>query len=223
MHFRRDESYDEEQIPTRFLYLACKVDNVTMDVLYAFLALAAVAVFLFLLISVGHILREPKHKAAWSQISGMIGGIYSSKIGAMYYRYQVSGSYQGRPVDVFIETHSREDDPNYYTYHLRITAGARGHDWMLRCGETEIPSLGRKWYFESRDGEMEQRLTEAVDAELLEKGSAGNPNVQYRADKEALEYERLVEGDTAVPTPAEFVAQFNLLTHLAGLNEKLNV
>jgi hypothetical protein len=204
-------------------YLTDDTDNLTVDIIYAFLALAATGIAIMLFIAVGHILREPRHKAAWAQISGLIGGIYSSRIGAMYYRYQVSGNYQGRPVDVFIETHSTEDEPNFYTYHLRIKAGTRGHDWMLRFGDTEIPSLGRKWYFESRDGELERRLTEAVDVELLEKDSAGNPNVQYRADKQALEYERFVDGDTSVPTPDKFKEQFNLLTHLAELNEKLNV
>lgn len=36
-----------------------------MDIVYAFLVLAAVFGVLLLLITVGHRLREPKHRAAW--------------------------------------------------------------------------------------------------------------------------------------------------------------
>ena len=114
-----------------------------MDIVYAFLALATVFGLLLLLIILGHTLREPRHKAAWAQLSGMIGGTYSSKIGAMYYRYQISGNYHSIPVEVFIETHSWDDDPNTYTYHLRIKAGVGRYDWVLRFRDPKVPGASR--------------------------------------------------------------------------------
>jgi len=193
----------------------------SMDIVYAFLALAAVFGFLLLLIILGHTLREPRHKAAWAQLSSMIGGIYSSRIGAMYYRYQISGNYQSVPVEIFIETHSWDDEPNTYTYHLRINAGAGSHDWIIRFRDAEVHSPGRSWDVESRDETLEQRLIQMDDIELIAKDS-GSAIVQYKAEEGAMEYERSVDGDTSVPTPDEFRAQFSLLKHLSELNEKLN-
>ena len=189
-----------------------------MDIVYAFLILAAVFGFLLLLITVGHRLREPKHRAAWAQISSMIGGTYSSKIGAMYYRYKISGHYQGMPVEAFIEAYTPEDDPNYYNYHLRIEAGRGRQDWMLGLQTTD----GSKGLAaECRDIALKRSLIDAGHLELLMKHS-GSPLVMYKADEGIMEYKKSVDGDTSVPTPDEFMAQFDLLKHLSELNKKLN-
>ncbi len=193
-----------------------------MDIIYAFLALAAVFGFILLVITLSHILREPRHKAAWAQLSSMIGGIYSSKIGAMYTRYKISGNYQSIPVEVFIEAHSWEDDPDTYTYHLRLKAEGGRHDWRLRFRDTKVLGADRSWDVESRDEALERRLIEAGDIELITKDS-GSPSVRYKADEGTIEYERLVDGDTSVPTPDEFRVQLNLLKHLSELSEKVNV
>jgi hypothetical protein len=192
-----------------------------MDIVYAFLALAGVFGALLILITLVHRLREPKHTAAWAQISSMIGGTYSSKIGLMYYRYKISGHYEGLPVEAFIEAYTPEDDPNYYNYHLRIKAGVGRQGWALAPNYIQTLDAGRGWDGESRDDELERSLIDGGHLELLMKDS-GSPLVRYKADEGFMEYKKSVDRDTSVPTPDEFTAQFNLLKHLSELNKKLN-
>ena len=151
----------------------------------------------------------------------LIGGTYSSKIGAMYYRYKISGHYQGIPVEAFIETYTPEDDPNIYNYHMRIETGVGRQNWTMGSKDTQAPDASRRCDGENGDESLERRIIEAADFELLTKDS-GSPLVRYKAGEGILEYKKSVDGDTSVPTPDEFAAQFNLLMRLSELNQKLN-
>jgi hypothetical protein len=134
--------------------------------------------------------------------------------GALHNRHQISGNYQGIPVEVFIKGRDAGDDPMFYTYHLKLKVEGQGVDWAVRFGD-------REFFVECKDEAFKRRLTEAVAVELVQKNS-GDAKVQYRVDEGTLEYEKSVAGEKSVPTVDEFEAQFKLLTHLADLNEKLN-
>ena len=195
-----------------------------MEAFYVLLFVGGVIVVMVLALNVRRTRRDPERKVAWTPISNLIGGGYSSTSGFTYNRYKISGSYQGRPVEVFIEAHAAEDMPTFYSYHLKIKVGSNRYDWAIRYGEPKYlaTQAGRYWHVQSIYPALTKRLADAGAIELV-KQATGKPHVSYNADAGTLEYERSVESDTSIPAPAEFAAQFNLLTQLADLNEKLNV
>jgi hypothetical protein len=190
-----------------------------MEILYAFLILAGVVFAIVVLVAVRLILREPRHKAAWAPITNLINGVYSGTMGALHYRYKVTGVYQDIPVEAFIDAYSAEDVQDFFNYHLRINCVSMGRDWVLRFTPSNNADQGRDWYFESKDEALAQRLNDAATIEFKENDPRGSM-VKYEAA--ALEYEKSVDTDNSVPTPSEFELQFKLLTDLAELNSRVN-
>ncbi|MFL6211524.1 MAG: hypothetical protein ACJ74W_21930 [Pyrinomonadaceae bacterium] len=183
-----------------------------MDILSILIVLVIIGVVVLFFFVVGPESQAPRRADAWAHVVSLIGGTER--------RGKISGSYQGRAVEVFLADHG--DETTFYYYHLRLKVPIRGFDWTIRFDTTTFLDPTKRWHIKSSEEALKQKLTDAGALELV-KQAAGRPDVRYRADKGTLEYERYVGEDTYVPTPDEFAAQLNLLTRLADLNEELNV
>jgi hypothetical protein len=149
---------------------------------------------------------------AWAQLAGLIGGDARG--------HKVTGSYQGRAVDVLLQNHGYEMES--YVYHLTTKVRIQGFDWAASFGDTSFLNPTKGWHIKCGDEALRRRLTEAGAFELIAQ-APGKPDVRYRADRGTLEYSLSVGVSSYAPTPDEFETQLNLLSRLADINEELNV
>jgi hypothetical protein len=184
-----------------------------VDSLAIFIVLALVGVIVIFLLSVRTKPPRPSRQAAWAHVLRRIGGTVGR-------RGQISGSHEGRPLEIFLQAY--DEDAMFYCYLLRLKIPIQGFDWTIKCDTTTFLDPTQRWHLKSSEEALVRKLTEAGAVELV-KQDAARPEVRYRADKGTLEYSDIVNDDTYVPTPAEFEAQLNLLLRLADLNKELNV
>ena len=183
-----------------------------MDILVVVLVVAVVGAVIFFLATAGRRPQAQGGEDVWAQVSAIIGGTR--------HRAKLIGSYEGRPVEVFIQDEGYE--MTSYRYYLIMKVPMRGYDWTIDYGEFSFLNPTKSWHIKSGDEAIRQRLREAGAVELVEQ-DRWRPKVRYRADRGTLEYARFVVEADSVPAPDEFKAQLDLLARLADMNEELNV
>lgn len=131
---------------------------------------------------------------------------------------KIKGSYQGLPVETFIDGFAGEDI-EYYCFKLRMNVPIRGYgyDWTLSYdGENS------RWRIKTIMEPLERRLIEAGAVEAIGYWPERS-EVIYRADRATLEYSITADGQFSTPTPEQFGGQLDLMKHLAEINEEVNV
>jgi hypothetical protein len=156
--------------------------------------------------------KDENRLESWKEIVSLIHGTDK--------RGKISGTYQGRSVEVFLSNHGYELD--IYFYYLRLKVPIQGFDWTIVFDKTSFLDPTKRWQIKTDNEALKQRLKESGAVELI-KQEPGHPKVSYRADKGSLEYESFAHDDTYVPARDEFQRHLNLMTQLAELNEKTNV
>ena len=159
-----------------------------------------------------------EHERLWPALAKIVNGTYREGT--------LTGEYAGLSVRATI-TRTRPMEPGgqarYYHQLIARTAGqSRGRDWELHnIGENDSGAEQADWRVDSDDQGLQRRLVEAGVIDIVRQ-TPGIASVLYRADQGALISLARVAGATAVPEPAPFSMQLDMLARLAQLNGQVN-